>query len=242
MGNSCGKNVVCFDVALVIVLILLVGIGFFYFWMYNTTKSMTPIDRQIGRTRYMRRDPNGTETEVVEENPINVLLEGDVRRAFDPLIEPIRRPPLDQIPDPQFSMMTNIRTRPFYDSPSLFGVLSKETENAPRLNRGAFKAGEDYRGQSSSADIKDGKDKIDGIKPGVSSLHENLLQLYGYRDDVNNYRYNYYAVTKDGIKLDVDTQRNVLELNTGDRVFVLNTPYIVRLYSDKFYKYNPYSY
>jgi hypothetical protein len=174
----------------------------------NIDRYYTPYNANI-TSKYRRKDPNGTETYVEEseplEYPIDAVLRGDQRRAFDPLVEPSRRPSLDQIPPPEVASQLNINTRPYFDVPSVVGVLTKvhESDNT--------------------------KTKMDDI-----------LQLYGAKDNVNNYKYNYYAINKNGIKLDVSIDRNSLELNNNDKVKVLNCAYMVTLYPDKFYQYNPY--
>jgi hypothetical protein len=186
-----------------ILFVLLVFIFMFYY--LNTKKrSMDSIIQNqnaiIEKTQYKRKEPNGTITvvEQTEETPLDAAIRYDIGQNFDPLIEPSRRPPVDQIPPPWFTYMTNLRTRPYFDKPSLMGVLTKVGNN------------------------------------------KDILQLYGVKDDINNYKYNYYAINKDGIKLEVHVDRNVFELNTNDIVRVLGEQYNVTMYPDKFYRYNPY--
>jgi hypothetical protein len=125
----------------------------------------------------------------------------DQRRVFDPLLEPVRRPALDNIPPPHIAQYFNIHTTPTFDTPSAIGVL------APL---------------------------------GKGTQINDIIQLFGYRDSVNRYKYNYYTMTKNGVKLDVDVNKGIMELNDKDMVRVQGDPFIVTLYANNYYKYNPY--
>jgi len=207
--RTCVVNLFYFTFVILLGLFLIYNVFHLKQKTLPNDKNITVNNRNV-RAEYIRREPNGTVTRVIEtedipiENPINSIVKGDMHRAFDPLIEPSRRPPLDQIPPPEMASQLYINTRPYFDIPSVVGVLTKVNDQK--------------------------KESMDDI-----------LQLYGAKDVINNYKYNYYAINKNGVKLEVITNNNTLELNSNDIVKVLDCNYIVTLYPNKFYQYNPYA-
>lgn len=185
---------ICFDKVGIIIGCLLISAAIIYYYIY--TKHNQQIQSQI-QSRRQVSEQSIPSFRMESEDITPVVMREDYKTIYDPLFEPSRRPSLDQIPPPYFSKFINIRTRPYYDIPSVMGVL---------------------------VSIKNDKE---------------ILQLFGSKDEINNYRYNYYAINKDGIKLDVNTNRNTLELNDGDIVRVLNEEYKVTLYNNKYYRYTP---
>jgi hypothetical protein len=68
---------------------------------------------------------------------------------------------------------------------------------------------------------------IVGYVTNENNNHDKY-QLYGYKDPQNRYKTNYYAY---------DT--NTFELFDKDKIIVDNHEFIVNMYPDDFYKYNP---
>ena len=76
----------------------------------------------------------------------------------------------------------------------------------------------------------------------VTSRKNTLIkyQLYGYKDPYNRYLTNYYAFdTQTSIKFDITLPKNSFELFDHDEVIIDGHAYIVTLYSNDYFKYNP---
>lgn len=184
MSDFCCEQLV-FTRLCVVILILL--FGGYVLYTYTTTRSSSTTER-ITHIHH--------KSQPVIPDYQNILI-NDEQRAYNPLVEPYRRPSLDAIPPEAIRRYFNIPTRYYNDSPSVMGVLTKDGN----INQ--------------------------------------TLQLFGFKDPINNYKYNYYTMNNNGIKLDVKPERNVMELNDGDHVNVLNEKYTVKMYANDFYKYNP---
>jgi hypothetical protein len=217
-------TIICFSkVAVFVIILLLIGITIYYFKYVEPKKTKSCPSCPSCESCPACEPCNIIPTERPYDY-VSAVLNDDYRRAYDPLVEPSRRPSLDQLPPPWFQNITNIRTRPYFDAPAVVGILTKIVKTDNKI------IGENPQSHEASSNLSGNRMKMDDI-----------LQLYGYRDDINTYKFNYYAITKDGIKLEVHVPRNTLELNNNDSVLVLGTEYIVTLYTDKIYRYNPYA-
>jgi hypothetical protein len=77
----------------------------------------------------------------------------------------------------------------------------------------------------------------------VTNIKNNKVryQLFSYKDITNRYKTNYYAFdTNTSIKFNLEPPRNVLEFFDGDKVYIDSEEYIITLYPDDFFRYNPY--
>lgn len=235
-----------------LIFIVILSFAFLYYiLLYNnnhkfiilqSTNPTSPINSNTSKELITISNSNSLNT-----NNKQLIRNYDLRKIYDPLVDPSQRTTVDQIPSPLFNSIINIPTQGYPDSYHRVGLLIATDYNNSNLHPSHKKIIPpknltniyDIPSEQSTKSYYKQKYNVEGF---ANFDDNNILELIGKKYSNNWYKY-YTSISMGNkiIKIEVNN-KNKRELYDNDVVFIpeLNKYYNVKLDDVNMIEYNPY--